>query len=215
VANQTSGDFGAGHHSSPERRSWQKKAPVQRGVGMNNSYFACTDCKVYVDAGYQWSVWWLEERGVVGRGKSVSADSVLAAKDYWTPFEAESANWLRSEVLPSVRRFLDEHKTHRIVYGNTSDFLGSGSDGLLDWMQVGFLPLLLPRYFVERLGFKTWDEVASFIARQDSTPFWWMLEWDDLHAKVRKKFQDLVELRAARQKTLGCNHIKEPEACVS
>jgi hypothetical protein len=171
---------------------------------MNNSYFACTDCKVYVDAGYKWSVWWLEERGVVGRGKSVSADSVLAAKDYWTPFEAESANWLRSEVLPSVRRFLDEHKTHRIVYGNTSDFLGSGSDGLLDWMQVGFLPLLLPRYFVERLGFKTWDEVASFIARQDNVPWWWMLDWDDLHAKARKKFCELVQSTHTTQGAVSC-----------
>ncbi|HJZ68973.1 MAG TPA: hypothetical protein VKF81_12680, partial [Blastocatellia bacterium] len=106
MANQISGDFGAGHHSSPEHRSWQNKGPVQRGGGMNNSYFACTDCKVYVDAGYRWAVWWLEERGVVMRGESVSVDSVLAARDYWTPFESDSANWLRSEVLPPARRFL-------------------------------------------------------------------------------------------------------------
>ena len=65
---------------------------------------------------------------------------------------------------------------------NPASTVYSGSDGLLDWMQVGFLPLLLPRYFVERLGFKTWDEVASFIARQDNVPWWWMLDWDDLHS---------------------------------
>jgi hypothetical protein len=98
-------------------------------------------------------------------------------------------------VLPSVRRFLDEHRLHRIVFGNTADFLPADGNGVLDWMQVGFLPLLLPRYFVEKLGFKTWDQVSSFIARQDSTPWWWMLEWDDLHNKARSKFQELVESR--------------------
>ena len=171
---------------------------------MNNSYFACTDCKVYVDAGYRWAVWRLEETGMVSRGKQVSVDSVLAARDYWTPFETDSANWLRSEVLPSVRRFLDEHKTHRVVYGNTSDFLSSASDGLLDWMQVGFLPLLLPRYFVERLGFKSWDQVSSFVARQDSPPWWWMLEWDDLHAKARKKFCESVQSMSSGHDALSC-----------
>ena len=71
--------------------------------------------------------------------------------------------------------------------------------------RLGFLPLLLPRYFVERLGFKTWDQVSSFIARQDSTPWWWMLEWDDLHAKARKKFQELVESNRFSQKSIGCS----------
>ena len=171
---------------------------------MSNLFFACTDCKVYVDAGYRWAAWRLEEPGVVTRGKRVSIDAVLSAREYWTPLETESAGWLYTEVLPSVRRFLDEHKSHRVLYGNSSDFLESGSDGMLDWMQVGFLPLLLPRYFVERLGFKTWDEVASFIARQDSAPWWWMLEWDDVHAKARRKFQELVESHTESPKTSVC-----------
>jgi hypothetical protein len=161
-----------------------------------NTYFACTDCKVYVDAGYRWASWALEEPGVVERGKPVSVESVLSARGYWTPGKTEGAQWLYREVLPPVRRFLEEHRCHRLVFGNTADFLSSDGDGLLDWMQVGFLPLLLPRYFVERLGFKTWDEVASFIARQDNTPWWWMLEWDDLHSKAMKKFQAAVESRA-------------------
>jgi len=79
----------------------------------------------------------------------------------------------------------------------------------LDWMQVGFLPLLLPRYFVERLGFQTWDQVANFIARQDSTPWWWMLEWDNLHDKARKKFQQLIESKRASDQSgrarAGCH----------
>jgi len=166
---------------------------------MSNLYFACTDCKTYVDAGYRWASWWLEEPGIVKRGKAVRVDLVLSAREYWTPTKTDSADWLYSEVLPSVRRFLGEHQTHQIVFGNTADFLSIGADDLLDWMQVGFSPVLLPRYFVERLGLQTWDQVSSFIARQDSTPWWWMLEWDDLHAKARRKFQELIESRSNSQ----------------
>lgn len=169
---------------------------------MTNLYFACTDCKVYVDAGYRWATWWLEEPGIVKRGGPVSVESVLSAREYWAPGRTDSAQWLYTEVLPSARRFLEEHRCHRLVFGNTSDFLSDAD--LLDWMQVGFLPLLLPRYFVERLGFQTWDQVSSFIARQDSTPWWWMLEWDDLHAKARQKFQELVESNCFGKKSAGC-----------
>lgn len=170
---------------------------------MTNLYFACTDCKVYVDAGYRWAAWQLEEPGIVKRGKPVSVESVVSAKEYWTPGKTEGAQWLYGEVLPSVRRFLREHRCHRIVFGNTADFFSSEDDALLDWMQVGFLPLLSPRYFVERLGFQTWDQVSNFIARQESTPWWWMLEWDDLHTKARKKFQELVESRATPKKVFA------------
>lgn len=171
---------------------------------MINLYFACTNCKVYVDAGYRWASWWLEEPGVVKRGKPVSVDSVLGASEYWNPARTDGADWLYTEVLPSVRRFLREHGAHQIVFGNTADFLSLGGDDLLDWMQVGYLPLLLPRYFVERLGLQTWDQVSSFVARQENTPWWWMLEWDDLHNKVQRKFQELVESRAACKRPRGC-----------
>lgn len=174
---------------------------------MTNLYFACTDCRIYVDAGYRWASWWLEEPGIVKRGKPVSVDSVLSASEYWTPAKSDSADWLNAEVLPSVRRFLEEHRCHSIVFGNTADFLSPDGNGVLDWMQVGFLPLLLPRYFVERLGFKSWDQVSNFIGRQDSTPWWWMLEWDDLHAKAKKKFQELVESRSVSKSSLGCKHV--------
>ena len=169
---------------------------------MTNLYFACSDCKVYVDAGYRWASWWLEKPGVVRRGSPVTVDAVLSARKYWSPARTDSADWLYTEVLPSVRRFLEEHKFHNLLFGNTSDFLSEAD--LLDWMQVGFLPLLLPRYFVERLGFKTWDQVANFISRQDSVPWWWMLEWDDLHAKAKRKFQELVESNPSCQKLVGC-----------
>jgi hypothetical protein len=174
---------------------------------MTNLYFACTDCKAYVDAGYRWASWWLEEPGIVKRGKPISVGSVLLVREYWTPPRTGGADWLYAEVLPAVRRFLEEHGGHRIVFGNTADFLSPDGGGLLDWMQVGFLPLLLPRYFVERLGFKTWDQVSNFIARQDNSPWWWMLEWDDLHEKARKKFQEVVESKR-RGERLCCRRAK-------
>lgn len=174
---------------------------------MNNLYFACTDCKTYVDAGYRWASWWLEEPGIVKRGKPISVDLVLSAPDYWTPGKTDGAQWLHSEVLPSVRRFLEEHRSHRVVFGPTSEFLSPDGNGLLDWMQVGFLPVLLPRYFVERLGFQTWDQVSSFIARQDSTPWWWMLEWEGLHEKAREKFQQLIESKRTAERS-GCSPAK-------
>ena len=170
----------------------------------SNVYFACTECKAFVDAGYRWAVWRLEEAGVVMRGRPAQVDPLLSAREYWNPPKSDSSYWLEAEVLPSARRFIDEHKGHRIVFGATADFLSPDPDDILNWMQVGFLPLLLPRYFVERLGFETWDEVASFIAHQDSPPWWWMLEWDDLHGKARKKFQELVGSRASNRNTPGC-----------
>jgi len=167
---------------------------------MHNLYFACADCKIYVDAGYRWAYWSLEETGVVRQGKSVEVESVFAAEEYWNPSQTESADWLYKEVLPSVRRFLREHKHHHIIFGNTSDFLPTDSCAFLDWMQVGFMAQLLPRYFVEQLGLKTWDQVRDFVARENATPWWWMLEWEGLHDKARKKFQELIESTSASRR---------------
>jgi hypothetical protein len=170
---------------------------------MSDLYFACTDCKVYVDAGYRWARWWLEEPEIVKHGKPVSVDSVLAASEYWNPLKTESADWLYKEVLPSVRLFLGEHKHHRIVFGNTAEFPLFDGEGFLDWMQVGFQPQLLPRYFVEQLGLKTWDQVCDFVATQEAAPWWWLLEWEGLHEKARREFQELIRSRNAGLQT-GC-----------
>jgi hypothetical protein len=102
-------------------------------------------------------------------------------------------------VLPSARNFLEGHKHHRIIYGNTADFLPFDGEGFLDWLQLGFMPQLLPRYFVECLGLKSWDEVRAFIAGQESAPWWWMLEWNNLHNKARKKFQELIESETVKR----------------
>jgi hypothetical protein len=159
----------------------------------SNLYFACTDCKVYVDAGYGWAHWSLEETGAVRRGEAASVESVLSAQEYWTPSKTDSADWLYKEVLPAVRCFLREHEHHSIIFGNTADFLPADGCGFLDWMQVGFEPQLLPRYFVEHLGLKSWEQVRGFVADQEAPPWWWLLEWEGLHDKARRKFQELLE----------------------
>ena len=179
---------------------------------MHNLYFACMDCKVYVDAGYRWAYWSLEETGVVRRGGPVSVEKVMSAKEYWTPYKTESADWLYEKVLPSVRRFLERHKGHSITYGNQADFLPSDGEGFLDWLQLGFMPQLLPRYFAEYLGLKTWDDVRSFVAGQEGEPWWWMLDWDDLHNKARKKFQELIESEPVNRQVCcarGCADVTE------
>ena len=47
---------------------------------MNNLYFACCDCKIYIDAGYRWAYWELEEARIVARRKPVDVESVLKAE---------------------------------------------------------------------------------------------------------------------------------------
>src|SRR4030095_15250880 len=73
----------------------------ERWSGMTSLYFACTDCKVYIDAGYRWAAWWLEEPGVVRRGKQVAVDLVLSAPEYWSPERNKGAQWLYGEALSS------------------------------------------------------------------------------------------------------------------
>jgi len=165
---------------------------------MTNLYFACTDCKIYIDAGYSWASWTLEEADVVKRGDSISVEAVLAAEDYWNPPRSESSTWLYNGILPSVHRFLEDHREHVIIFATITEFLSTGDERFLDWMQVGFMPQLLPRYFVERLGFKSWDQVCNFVAENGSTPWWWMLDWENVHDKAVKKFHQAVESKAAR-----------------
>src|SRR5436190_24250446 len=107
---------------------------------MNNLYFACTDCYIYIDAGYRWAYWTLENAVLVKRGQSVCVENVFLFNEYWNPpiesnldfsvngitipipsqFISESISdkphWLYDEVLPSVRDFLKEHQRHHIIF---------------------------------------------------------------------------------------------------
>jgi hypothetical protein len=83
---------------------------------MNCRYFACPNCRLYIDAGYRWAYELIEHTGVVRLGEGVDVDSLLGTVEYWNPPEGERSEWLCRQILPSVRNFLNEHQAHGIVY---------------------------------------------------------------------------------------------------
>lgn len=165
---------------------------------MNNLYFACCDCKIYIDAGYRWAYWQLEQPGVVTRGKYIDVDAVFAAEMYWNPSPDEDVSWLYQEVLPPVREFLRDHQSHQIIVGEEQDFALLDGD-YFDWMQLGYLLVPTPRYLVEVLGLQSWDQVFEYMEKQRIPPAWWEITWEDGGAspreRGRQKFEDLVRLK--------------------
>lgn len=107
---------------------------------MNCRYFACADCKKRVDAGYRWAYWCLEDTEIVRLGEPVSAEKVLAAKDYWEPPPEKPIedvpptpqavlDWLEKQCLPAVRCFLIEHGQHSLLYLEEEEFYPSSARG--------------------------------------------------------------------------------------
>lgn len=145
---------------------------------MNNVYFACGTCRVYHDAGYRWSYWALEHPGIIRRTEPVSVEAVLNASEYW---EGTSEPWL-AELLPRVRSFLVSHREHEPAYGDWEEIIGDlnfESMVFMDWIEESGLACqhscsLTPRAFVERLGLRSWSEVAGYISdRPQMKPWWW------------------------------------------
>ena len=83
---------------------------------MNCRYFACPACRVYLDAGYRWAYWLLEDPGLVKMNSIVDVDAVAGCAEYWNPPDGERSEWLFDRILPAVRHFLNEHRAHGIVY---------------------------------------------------------------------------------------------------
>ena len=83
---------------------------------MNDRYFACPNCRVYIDAGYRWAYWLLEEPGHVTLNDSVDVSRLLAVDAYWNPPREEGNAWLSEEVLPRVKAFFAKHREHGIIY---------------------------------------------------------------------------------------------------
>jgi hypothetical protein len=103
---------------------------------MNSRHFGCLRCKTYLDAGYRWAYWQLEEPGIVTIGEPVSVEAVLAASDYWSPPAEEESRWLVEGVLPQVRQYMAEHRDHGILY--IEDDTAFDPEGpCADWVQVG------------------------------------------------------------------------------
>lgn len=161
---------------------------------MNDLFFACTDCKIFIDAGYRWAYWEFEAVGIVQRNAQVNIDLVLAATRYWNPPKEKDSEWLYEEIFPTLEKFLFEHGNHFVIFGEEEDFNSIDSENYFDWLQIGFLPKLTPRYLAEILKFNTWEEVIEYVDKQQSKPRWWRLEYeeDHVHQKGKEKFLELV-----------------------
>jgi hypothetical protein len=124
---------------------------------MNNVYFACTECRTFVDAGYRWAYWQLEEPRTVFQGGTVDVDRLLSVQSYWNPEPNEHSTWLTS-VLLRAKKFIHSHEAHRIVYGDMENVIGADADEYdgFDWMnECPDETDLQPRNFVEQLGMTT------------------------------------------------------------
>jgi hypothetical protein len=164
---------------------------------MNSLFFACTDCKIFVDAGYRWAYWELENAGVVSRGASVNVNAVFAANKYWNPPNDEDTRWLYETVFPSVQEFLSDHKHHRIVFGEEEEFAPIDEPDYLTWMETGARAKTTPRYLAEVLHFKTWNDADAYLQTLDIPPAWWQLTWDGPPSS-RDKGRRIFELAVAQ-----------------
>jgi hypothetical protein len=151
---------------------------------MNCIYFACPSCKSFVDCGYRWAYWSLEEPGFVARGKSVDIARVLAASEYWSPPDREQSKWLYEEVFPSVRAFLEAHRQHGIVFWEANDLPETDR---LDWLQTGYCAEALPRYFAHILRLRTWAEVERWLEAEQDTR--WRIKTREEREAFRAAFE--------------------------
>lgn len=84
--------------------------------GMNCRYFACPNCRVYIDAGYRWAYWTLEHPGIVIISGGVDVEAVRGCAEYWAPPVESRSPWLVDRILPRVRVFIEQHGSHGMVY---------------------------------------------------------------------------------------------------
>ena len=100
---------------------------------MNERFVGCRDCKKYIDAGYRWAYWTLEEPGIVCVGEPVTLTALLNAKEFWNPEhdEEHDADWLLKRVLPNLKEFLAVHLEHQLIWLE-ADQIYSGVDPLFE-----------------------------------------------------------------------------------
>jgi hypothetical protein len=140
----------------------QDVARLQNGK-MNDHFFNCHDCRVYVEAAYRWGYSNLVQVGPVVEYKPVDVDAVLSAGEFWNPPETSEHAWIR-DALPRIRDFLITHRNHKITYSDRQE-IDNVNCGF-DWIEESNAPELTPRYLAEVMKFRSWDEV-----REENYPF--------------------------------------------
>jgi hypothetical protein len=131
----------------------------------------------------------------------VNAGAVLNASEYWRG--SQKGAWLE-ELLPKVRAFLERHGAHDLIYGDGEDIgrepMSDDDYSFLEWLdETGddpsdLLPRheVLPRFYVEKLGYRHWEQVTDHIARLELKPWWWH------YAELRQKAREIFVSRVAR-----------------
>ncbi len=165
---------------------------------MNDPHFACTACRVYIDAGYRWAFSELERPAHVSRGSVVDIDRVFQAESYWNPPDEDGSHWLR-QLLPEVKAFLKSHRSHAVLYAESESFLDVESPDQFDWLHIaGFVHQPTPRYFAEVLKLQSWQHVETWVAA-NREPWWWQF-FPEQYAWARRKFEALVRNKGASGK---------------
>ncbi|MDB5325737.1 MAG: hypothetical protein JWM57_1306 [Phycisphaerales bacterium] len=159
---------------------------------MNNLYFACSDCKVYVDAGYRWAYWTLVHPGIVTHFQPVDVDRVLNASEFWLPPQDATLGWLYDDVLPELRRFLAEHQSHHLVFCDRDAF---PNHMLLTWLQLGRMPWPTARFFAETLALTSWEAVLDYDKQLGHGTLEFLLYDDAQTAAFRAAFEGWVQKR--------------------
>lgn len=165
-----------------------------------DNFFVCLTCKTYHNAGDRWCWWNLERPGVVRNGEPVDVEAVFRNQEYWNGAAlAEEHMQSQRHDLPKIKRFLEKHRAHDVLfYSGSSDFLRY-DETFFDWMdeEESEFADLSPRYWVERLGFTTWQQVIECMTERSGglAETWW---YRDLSREAAKwKFEKLVPQKKA------------------
>jgi hypothetical protein len=98
------------------------------------------------------------------------------------------AGWL-ADLLLHVRKFLTIHAVHAVRFGEFEEIGIPDDERMFDWLQEAGDDLLeLPRYYVDRLGLRSWDEVVAHVRAQP--PYWW--DDEELRRAAERKFLELI-----------------------
>src|SRR6186713_1474546 len=120
---------------------------------MNRLFLFCDDCKSFVDGGYRHGLAALRKCGLVPSEffgpisfVKVSGDELVRCKPYWT---VDADGTPLAPTISTAHSFVRTHQSHDLGVG---DIHHANGDDWSDWLIDEEGALMLPRYFVERLG---------------------------------------------------------------
>ncbi len=158
---------------------------------MNTPYFICEACKIRIEAGYRWATSHLRsDARIVEFGRLLNVRDALDYQPFWDLPSDNEYNWLRN-LLPIVRTFLERHESHGVRFGDDVSFPESYFG--IEWLDVSPSPDLVPRYFVEQLGYNSWRQVCDHVESLslNDQPWWW--SYADEQRAAKRLFETLAD----------------------